>query len=294
VTYADALQSRFPGLDPQVDDLFLLEAHQIASLPTRAPSRDLAAVLHAYPRVRRFFVARHPPIEGYLAQLLAEHGPAVVEELLDREAALLWEIADWIVYQRAPQLYGDMSDLDPGLTAISDVVSLDGKVVIDAGAGTGRMAFAAAGTARHVFAVEPVATLRRYMRERAARLGIGNLFVVDGFLDAIPLPAATADVLLTRQAIGWRLAEELLEIERVVKPDGTAVHLVGMPHPAPPDDDLHTQLVADGYRPGTYRAGSTVKRKYWKRFETEPGVQVHDQIRPAPTAPPTKPPDQAD
>ena len=105
VTYADALQSRFPGLDPQVDDLFLLEAHQIASLPTRAPSRDLAAVLHAYPRVRRFFVARHPPIEGYLTQLLAEHGPATDEELIDREAALLWEIADWIVYQRAPQLY---------------------------------------------------------------------------------------------------------------------------------------------------------------------------------------------
>lgn len=272
MTYADALQKRFPGLDPQVDDLFLLEAHQIAGLPTRAPSRDLSAVLHAHPRVRRFFVARYPPIEGYLVQLLAAHEPADDEGLPDREAALLWEIADWIVYQRAPHLYDERSDFDPGLGAITDVVALGGKVVLDVGAGTGQMAFAASRTARHLFAVEPVAALRRYMREKADQLRIDNLFVVDGTLDAVPFPSAWVDVLLTRQAIGWNLAGELREIERVLKPDGTAVHLVGTPHPAPPDDDLHEQLVADGYHPGTYREGSTLKRKYWKRFEAERSV----------------------
>jgi hypothetical protein len=40
--------------------------------------------------------------------------------------------------------------------------------------------------------------------------------VLDGTLHAIPVPADTADVLLTCRAIGSRLEEELVEIERVV------------------------------------------------------------------------------
>jgi predicted RNA methylase len=49
---------------------------------------------------------------------------------------------------------------------VSDVTMLTDKVVIDAGAGTGRVAFDAAALARHVFAVEPVGTLRQYIRDR--------------------------------------------------------------------------------------------------------------------------------
>ncbi len=269
MTYADLLRKRFAGLDPRVDDLFLLEAHQIAELPVRAPARQLAAVLHAHPRVRRFLEVRHPPIEPYLTGLLAEHDPVAGSDLVDGEATLLWEIADWIVYQRAPQLYDEASDFDPELSAIADVVGLDDKVVIDAGAGTGKMAIAAAATARHVFAVEPVATLRRYVRDRAAQHGIDNLYVVDGLLSAIPLPPASADVLLTRQAIGWNLAEELPEIERVLGPGGIALHLVGPLHPPHHGDRLHQQLLAAGYQPGTYREASNEKRKFWKRFGSE-------------------------
>lgn len=272
VTYADLLQQHFPDLDPQVDDLLLLEAHQIAQLPTRAPARELAAVLHAHPRVQRFLIARCPSIERYLMQLLAEHGPVRNGELLVCEAALLWEIADWIVYQRAPQRLDERSEFDPGLTAITDVVALDGKVVIDAGAGTGQLSFAVSPLARRVFAVEPVAALRSFMRDKAESLRLDNLFVLDGVLSGIPLPAASADVVLTRQAIGWALDAELPEIERVLKPDGIALHLLGMPHPAPPNDELHQKLVADGYQPGTYREGSVVKRKYWKRFDADPGT----------------------
>ena len=272
VTYAERLQKRFAGLDPQVDDLLLLEAHQIAELPRRAPSRELAAVVHAHPRVRRFFGARHPPIEDYLEQLLADHGRASGDELLGCETALLWEIADWIVYQRAPQRYDEASEFDSGLTAITDVVTLDGKVVIDAGAGTGQIAFAASLAARHIFALEPVATLRQYMRDKAELLQIDHLFVLDGFLNAIPLPPASADVLLTRQAIGWKLDEELREIERVLKPDGIALHLVGTPHPAPPDDELHHQLMGNGYQHGTYHEESTIKCKYWKQLEAKPST----------------------
>lgn len=266
MTYGSLLREMFPGLNPVADDLFLLEAHQIAGLPERAPARELAGVLHADPRLRRFLIARHPPIEGFLERLLTEHEPVGEEGLAEFEQALVWELADWIVYQRAPAGYDTGTTVDWDLAAVTEVVPLEGKVVIDAGAGTGRVALEAAPTARHVFAVEPVATLRRYLREKATKLGIDNLYVLDGFLDAIPLPTGSADVLLTFQAIGWNLSEELDEIERVVMPGGFAVHLLGTPRAIQRDNPLHEPLVTHGYQPDSYQDGQVSLRTYWKQI----------------------------
>ena len=266
VRYAELLQNMFPDLQPEVDDLFLLEAHQIAGLPTRAPTRELAAVLHAHPRLGRFFIARHPPIEVFLSQVLVEHGAVADGDLASCEQALVWELADWIVYQRDPEGYDARTTSVGDLAAITEVEPLDGKVVVDAGAGTGRVAFAVAPLAQHVFAVEPVAALRQYMRSKATRLGIENLFVLDGFLHAIPLPDGGVDLLVSRQAIGWKFSEELVEVERVVKPGGIALHILALPHPAPSDDEYHQVLAAHGYTADSYQEGATLNRKYWKRI----------------------------
>ncbi len=265
--YADALRGMFPGLDPVVDDLFLLEDHQIGGLPDRAPARELAAVLHADPRLHRFLVVRHPPIEEYLADVMTEHAPAAPGDLAACRQALVWELADWITYQRAPELYDIGVQVDWDIAAVAEKVDLEGKVVIDAGAGTGRVAFDAAAAAQHVYAVEPVARLRRYMRQKAASVGLDNLFVLDGFLHAIPLPTGTADVLLTCQAIGWRVDEELHEIRRILKPGGTAVHLFGAASASSmASSPLHAQLVASGYQPDTYQKGPVQILEYWKRI----------------------------
>ena len=266
MTYADLLREMFPDLTPEVDDLFLLEAHQIAGLPERAPAAELAAVLHAHPHLYRFFVVRCPQIEAFLVRLLADHGPVGAGELVSCEQALLWEIADLIAYERAPESYDTGAKVDWDLSAVTDLVDLAGKVVIDAGAGTGRVALDAAPAARHVFAIEPVTTLRQYLREKATRLEIDNLYVVDGFLHAIPLPPETADVLLTCQAIGWNLPDELAEIERVVKPGGSAMHLFGAPGATQPNNPLHPPLVAAGYQPGTYQKRGTHISTYWKQI----------------------------
>jgi len=268
--YADALRETFPDLNPGVEDLFLLEAHQIADLPERAPPRELAAVLHAHPAVGRFLIRRHPAIEEYLTQLLAEHGPAGGTDLAACEQALARELADWIVYQRAPEMYDTGAQVDWDLAAVTELVALAGKVVVDGGAGTGRVALAAAPIARHVYAVEPVASLRRYMRDRAIQIGLGNLFVLDGFLHAIPLPAGSADVLVTCQAIGWQLEDELVEIERVVKPGGTVLHLFGAPSATESENPLFQSLVDHGYEPGTYRDGGLSIHRYCKQIPLGP------------------------
>lgn len=60
VRYADLLQEMSPNLNPVVDDLFLLEAHQIAGLPERGRGPEPAAVVHARPRLHRFFRSMSP------------------------------------------------------------------------------------------------------------------------------------------------------------------------------------------------------------------------------------------
>ena len=263
--YADQLRALFPTLELEVADLFALEAHQIAEFPTRAPDRELAGVLHAHPAVRTFLEVRHPPIADHLTRVLAAHPPSAGADTVQSEQDLLWEIGDLLIYDTAPELLDALPTNDWDFGIVTDLVDLDGKTVIDAGAGSGKVAFGAVSRARHVFAVEPVTRLREFMRDKAKASGITNLFVLDGTLDAIPLPTDTADVLLTRNAIGWHLEEELVEIERVVRAGGVALHL-GLPHPPSLDDPRHGRLTEAGYAVVTYAEGQGQRTSYRKEL----------------------------
>lgn len=262
--YAEALRTRFSQLVPVVDDLFLLEPHQIAQLPTRAPRDELALVLTEHPELVRFFTVRHPPIEPFLAELL-HTTPPIEMELAECEDRLLWEVADLIVYQRAPELYDSTSADAWGLAALREAGPLEGRVVADVGAGTGQVTFAVAPIADTVFAVEPGTALRGYIRAKASRAGFENVFAMDGLLSAVPLPAGIVDVLLTHKAIGWDLAAELAEIERIVRPGGAALHLTGTPFPLD-DDPLHEGLRRGGYQQGSYHDGEVLYAKYFRSF----------------------------
>ena len=262
--YADVLRGMFVDLDPVVDDLFLLEAHQIADLLHRVPAGDLAVVLQNHPRLHRFLVTRCPAVRESFAELLASQPRVAMADVGASEQAVVWEVADWIVYQRAPEAYDTYAGVDWTIAAVTELTSLTDKVVIDAGSGTGRVAFDASPAARYVFAVEPVAALRQFIRSKATRQHLNNLFVLDGFLHAIPLPPASADVLLTCQAIGWALPEELAEIERVVAPGGVAMHLFGTPGAARTDLPLFQTLVKHGYRTRTYQDDNATVHSYHK------------------------------
>lgn len=263
--HADALRELFSGLNPVVEDLFLLEAHQIAQLPDRAPQRELAVVLTAHPDLRRYFETRYPPIEPYLSQLLDDRREQA-NHVTRAEDTLVWEVADLIVYQRAPALYDQNAPRLWTRNALEEAEPLEGKVVVDAGAGTGHVAFTVAPAAATVFAVEPVATLRAYVRDKARNMGLSNVYAVDGFLNALPIPTDSVDALLTHRAMGWDLGSELAEIERVVRPGGIALHLAGMPFPAEEDAPFHAELLAWGYEERSYRDGESQNRKYYKQI----------------------------
>ena len=87
--YADLLRGRFPDLHPVVDDLFLLEAHQIAELPDRVPAGDLGVVLRAHPRLHRFLVTRCPAARELLARVLAHQTDGPMKDLAACEQAVV-------------------------------------------------------------------------------------------------------------------------------------------------------------------------------------------------------------
>jgi SAM-dependent methyltransferase len=280
VGYAEVLRATFPGLDPVVDDLFLLEAHEVAELPLRVPGPELAAVLHTNPSLRLFLCRRHPPVAGILDELLATHGPVPEAELSRCVDAVLWEVADWIVYERAPAYYDQQVTIPWDVTAVADVVDLAGARVIDAGAGTGRVALSVAPLASEVFAVEPVAALRRYLRKKATQHGLTNVYVLDGRLDDVPLPTGTADVLVTCHSVGWNLPAELREIDRLVRPGGTAVHafaaMGGQPHGGPVID----ALTANGYVHTTHSSSRGLLHCYARQMIGQPRGAVGESATP--------------
>lgn len=253
----------------EIDDLFLLEAFQIALLPGWVPERETGVVLAARPEIARFFVARCPEVAGFVDALIDKQAGATdAEQLAACGDELVWTIADLLVYNKCPEVYDRLPFHGWDFGEISSIVDLRGKTVIDSGAGTGRVALEAAETAALVFAVEPVSRLRQFIRAKARQKGLRNLYVVDGFADSLPFPDSFADVIITSHALGWRLPDELHEFERVVRSPGVIIHCPGTAVGV--EEEQHAVLIGApwSYEYSEYDEADGRKRKYWKRVVT--------------------------
>lgn len=264
----DAFRQLFKEASLEVEDLYLLESFQISYLPGWAPERELAAILWQYPAIERYLVKRCPAVADWLALVTAQFGPADdAQQLAAYSDQFVWSIADLLVYNKCPEVYDALEFHNWDFAEITAITRLEGKRIVDAGSGTGRVAREAAQTARQVFAVEPVARLRQFIRQKAAQAGLNNLFVIDGFLHAIPLPDGFADVFITAHALGWRLEDELREFERVVKKGGYIIHCPGSAEASAEEAQHHRLISPDwGYAFSRYREADGWKRKYWKQL----------------------------
>jgi ubiquinone/menaquinone biosynthesis C-methylase UbiE len=217
----------FTEVDLEIEDLLFLESFQIKYLKDRLPEDYLTVLLSANPAIAKFFKSKYPPIASFVDSLLSNNIPPADSFKVEYTCKeVLLEVAELIVYNKFPEHYDRKSPIKWELDDIIDSSFLKGKTVIDAGAGTGRIAFMVAELAKKVYAVEPVSSMRAFMIEKARKENIPNVYVMDGFLDAIPLPDNAADILITSNAIGWNLEEELSEIERVLKNGSQAIHLI--------------------------------------------------------------------
>ncbi len=89
--------------------------------------------------------------------------------------------------------------------------------VVELGAGTGKFTrMLASRTAARVVAIEPVENMRRKLHAL-----LPAVTVLDGTAEAIPLEAATADVVVAAQAFHWFDGHRAIaDIARVLKPAG--------------------------------------------------------------------------
>lgn len=137
---------------------------------------------------------------------------------------LFWELTYW----KTPELYEELTtgeQIHPGIFQHLEPL-LRGKLVLDAGAGTGRASFECMRYgARLVYALEPSPGLLRLLRQKVARsTAAGQVLPIAGDFAHIPLAAESVDLALACSSFTSQPEQGgepgLAELRRVVRPGG--------------------------------------------------------------------------
>lgn len=190
----------------------------------RSYTTDMAKALSRYPYVKDFCVKKAPECGNFIKELnAADIGGTNETESREAEISILHALETFVVYA-----YPDVMEQADYIRCwnpqrLYEIAELKDKIVLDVGAGTGRLAFAAAKRAKRVYASEPCDTLREYMRDKIRQDGIKNVRVLDGEAMNLPFEDCTFDVVMSGHVIGDHYDEEIAEMSRVLKDGGLLV-----------------------------------------------------------------------
>ena len=141
------------------------------------------------------------------------------------------------IYRHFPKRYAKLKSFSDSkrntIPNIAGIVSLDGKTIVELGAGTGNISFQMANAARYLHGFDKSKAMLRIANRTKRRRGIDNCEFRLAIHENLPVPSDTADVVI----IGWALVgfvaesmendlwkEKLTSLlrvcERVAKPNG--------------------------------------------------------------------------
>ena len=190
---------------------------------------NLGTALAANPVVAWYCKAKAPEIADTVNNLVVSSLKNSTAEQIRSSECFALDWCDWAVVYVYPEM---MNKNCPYIynwdkKRLFELADFDGKVVLDVGAGTGRLTFAAAEKAKRVYASEPVDHLREFMRDKIKHEGIKNVTVLDGSVDWLPFEDNTFDIVISGHVVGDNFDKEMYELERVVKNGGWVLDCIG-------------------------------------------------------------------
>ena len=245
--------------------LLLLEDCHYQWISESTNRLEWAMVIRSKPYIGYYIRHKAPAKAAWVDELMQEFAERPLPEddvLRKMEQKLLASLEDWIVFVLEPETYQSQAFLGWDEKELTGMTALEGKRVVDIGSGTGKQAFAMAPYCKTVYCVEPVYNLRKYLKERALRAGICNLFVTDGLMHALPFENEFADVVTSGHVYGDFPEAEVSEMLRITKPGGMVMLIPG-------GNDVDTQnhqfLISSGFAwDRILFPVEGYKRKYWK------------------------------
>ncbi|MCL2671792.1 MAG: class I SAM-dependent methyltransferase [Clostridiales bacterium] len=190
--------------------------------------RNFGIALRHNPVVLWYLERRCPECADLLRALAAGTPEVSAVEVRQAEVWALTAVEDFVVHT-APEVMSTHCDYIRNWDAfrLPEMADFADKLVLDVGSGSGRLSFAAAALAKEVYAVEPVGTLREFMRDRIAREDIRNIRVTEGLVTALPYPDDSFDIVMSGHVVGDDWDAELAELTRVCKPGGLLLDCPG-------------------------------------------------------------------
>lgn len=136
---------------------------------------------------------------------------------------LYWEL----VYWKTPVEYDLLTAGEQVHLGALDLARVDGAVVLDAGAGAGRVTLPIARRARKVYAMDAAPSLLSLLEGKLAAANLRNVDLLRGVFRRVPLPDESVDAVVACSAFGIQEARGgdcgLNELKRVTRPGGRIV-----------------------------------------------------------------------
>ena len=201
---------------------------------------SMGIALNANPAVKWYLEHKCPECISVVNEITSS-APTLTDaaDIRKAEVYALASVEDWVTYT-TPEVMETSSQYIYAWDKerLYELADFKDKIVLDVGAGSGRLSFAAAVLAKEVYASEPVETLREFIRNKAKNENITNIRVAEAVVTAIPYPDNLFDIVMSGHVVGDDWDAEIAELTRVCKPGGW---LLDCPGDETPDNDRGKQ-----------------------------------------------------